>query len=152
MKNDKIIRTISDIDDAYILEAAPDQAAMKNRKKFLAARIIGITAIAAAAAVGIGFGLNQILRPSGKSKTAMEAAQDSIISQAGTGAAVDEIITVQTVAETRMEIAEEAENDTVNGDSDESRYRSRGICRFGRRCDIGMGRARLYVPRERSER
>ena len=49
MKEDKIIRTISEIDDAYILEAAPDQPSMRYRRRFFTGRVIGITAAAAAA-------------------------------------------------------------------------------------------------------
>ena len=61
MNNDKIIRAISDIDDRYILEAAPDQPAMANRRRFLAGRVIGITAIAAAAVIGLLIGANDAL-------------------------------------------------------------------------------------------
>ena len=104
MNNDKIIRAISDIDDRYILEAAPDQPAMANRRRFLAGRVIGITAIAAAAVIGLLIGGITLLRPSG-SKSAMTAADYDIVSQAGkdTGASITDSVTIKAEAEVAEE-------------------------------------------------
>ena len=82
MKEDKIIRTISEIDDAYILEAAPDQPSMRYRRRFFTGRVIGITAAAAAAVIGLVVGGIALIRPS-RNKSAMDAAKEGIVSQAG---------------------------------------------------------------------
>ncbi|MBR6322511.1 MAG: hypothetical protein IKR59_06545 [Lachnospiraceae bacterium] len=68
MKDDKIIRAISDIDDAYILEAAPDSA-VRGRKRYVG-MIVGLAAAAVVAATGLfAFGIL-----SGRSGSAQKAA------------------------------------------------------------------------------
>lgn len=56
MKDDKIIRAVSDIDDAYILEAAPDSIS-RRRKPYIGV-IAGLAAAAVLAATGLfAFGI-----------------------------------------------------------------------------------------------